>query len=249
MLFMNYASNTGFWSTLTVADVSHKYDTLFAPAGYAFTIWGVIFLGLICFVSFQWFSLRKGDPNNYIRRIGLWLAISNLANAAWVYCWLNESLGWSVIIILLLLLSLIMLTLTLRLELDDVPVREIFFVWWPIAIYFGWIIVATVACIAAWLTSISWSGWNINQPTWAIILIIAGGIVFSLLVIRRNLREAAAVGMWAFIAIGVRQHSDHPGIALTAFGVSAILLSVTAWHAYQNRQYNIFKKLQRGEWA
>ena len=44
MLFINYASNAGVFSEISVADISHKYDTLFAPAGYAFAIWSLIFL-------------------------------------------------------------------------------------------------------------------------------------------------------------------------------------------------------------
>ena len=53
MLLANYAGGTGVLSTANVAEISHKYDTLFAPAGYAFTIWGVIFLLLIAMVSYQ----------------------------------------------------------------------------------------------------------------------------------------------------------------------------------------------------
>ena len=43
MLFINYASNVKLLANKTVADVAHKYDTLFAPADYAFVIWLVIY--------------------------------------------------------------------------------------------------------------------------------------------------------------------------------------------------------------
>jgi hypothetical protein len=32
MLFSNYAASSGIFSTVTVGEISNKYDTLFAPA-------------------------------------------------------------------------------------------------------------------------------------------------------------------------------------------------------------------------
>src|SRR5437870_362386 len=79
MLFGNYASNSGIFSQTSVADISHKYDTLFAPAGYTFAIWGLIFLMCIAFVIYQWVLLKKNDPRQYIKRTGGWFALSNIA--------------------------------------------------------------------------------------------------------------------------------------------------------------------------
>src|SRR5436853_3829280 len=120
MLFMNYGSNAKLFSNTTVADVAHKYDTLFAPADYAFIIWGVIFLLCAGFVIYQW-TLIKDDPKKYIQLTGFWFTISNIANALWIYCWIHEWMGFCVIIILILLLSLITLTIRLRIALDDEP--------------------------------------------------------------------------------------------------------------------------------
>ncbi len=248
MLFANYAGNTRFFSNENVADISHKYDTLFAPAGYAFSIWGLIFLLAIGFAIYQWVLLRRKDPERYIERTGIWFAISNVANAAWLYCWLNERLGLSVICILVLLLSLVIVTINLRLELDDVSVRNIFFVWWPIAFYIGWMMVATIACIAAWLTSTGWGRFGLSENIWTILLILIACVLYLLLIQKRNMREAAAVGIWAFIAIAVRQWSVHNGIAYTCIFASLILAISSGMHAYKNREYIIARKLKKGEW-
>ena len=248
MLLANYAANARLFSDTTVAGVSYKYDTLFAPAGYAFTIWGVIFLLCISFVIYQWYVVKNTTPNNNIQRTGLWFTISNLLNAAWLYCWLNDMIGWSVIAITFLLFCLVMLTIRLRLEIDDVPVREIFFVWWPISVYLGWIMVATIACTAAWLTSLNWQGFHISNVVWTIAMIVIAGFLYILLVLGRNLRESALVGVWAFVAIAVRQWNDHGSIVVTAIVISALLLLIIGWHGYKNRRYNILFKLKRGEW-
>ncbi|MEO6290102.1 MAG: hypothetical protein ABIO76_09290 [Ginsengibacter sp.] len=248
MLFANYASNTGFFSNENVGDISHKYDTLFAPAGYAFTIWGVIFLLAIGFVIYQWVLFKDNDKDKYIQRTGIWFSVGNLANAAWLYCWLNEQIGLSVICILVLLLSLIILTVNLRLELDDVPVRNIFFVWWPVTFYLGWVMVATIACIASWLTSIGWDGFGVSEDVWTIVLLSVACLIYLLLIQRRNMREAAIVGAWAFIAIAVRQWDVHEGIVITAICATLILITASSIHVFKNRQYAIPSKLKRREW-
>ncbi|KAA9037577.1 hypothetical protein FW778_15900 [Ginsengibacter hankyongi] len=248
MLFANYASTSGMYSNKNVADVSHKYDTLFAPAGYAFIIWGVIFLLALSFVIYQWVLLKTNDSQRYVQRIGIWFTVSNIANAGWLYCWLNEQLGLSVICIFILLISLIILTIHLRLELDDVPVRNIFFVWWPVTFYLGWIMVATIACVASWLTSIGWAGIGISQSTWTIISIVIACLLYLIIIVTRNMREAAVVGIWAFIAIAVRQWNNHNGIVWTALLSSLILAIAISAHFYKNRNYSIGLKLKRGEW-
>jgi hypothetical protein len=248
MLFVNIASNTGFFSRLTVGDVSHKYDTLFAPAGYAFSIWGLLFLLAICFVIFQWFLLVKNDPKSFISKTGIWFALSNIFNAAWVYLWIHEMTGWCVILILLLLISLIILTVRLRLELDDEPVRTIFFVWWPITFYLGWIMVATIACISSWLVSNNWNGFNLPQNVWTIIMIAIAVIFYFALTFKRNMREASLIGIWAFIAIAVRQWDAHLDVAAAAIIASVILAFASMRHGYKNRYYGIGAKLARHEW-
>jgi hypothetical protein len=248
MLFANFAGAIGLFSGKNVGDVSHKYDTLFAPAGYTFIIWGLIFLLAACFVIYQWILLKNGDPNKYIERTGIWFIAGNVANACWMYSWLNEQLGLSVICILLLLISLIILTINLRLELEDVPVREIFFVWWPVTFYLGWIMVATIACIAAWLTSVGWTRFGVNENTWAIALIIIASFIYLLLTKMRNMREASLVGIWAFIGIAVRQWYHFKDISWVAIVASAILMAASGVHVYKNKDYNIASKLKRGEW-
>ena len=248
MLFINTASSTGFFSQPTVADVSHKYDTLFAPAGYAFSIWGLLFLLAISFVIFQWFLLVKNDPKNFIIKTGIWFALSNIFNTAWVYLWINEMLGWCVILIFLLLISLIILSVRLRLELDDEPVRTIFFVWWPVTFYLGWIMVATIACVSSWLISNSWPGFNLPPNVWTIIMIAIAVLLYLGLTFKRNMREASLIGIWAFIAIAVRQWDTHFDIVAAAIIASIILAFASLRHAYKNRYYGIGTKLKRHEW-
>ncbi len=247
MLVVNYASNAHILADATVADVAHKYDTLFAPADYAFIIWAVIFLLCTGFVIYGW-VLLKNDPKQYIQRTGIWFIISNIANALWVICWVHELLALCVVLIFVLLFTLIQLTLNLRLELDDEPVRTIFFVWWPIAVYLGWIIAASVACVASYLVSSNWHGLGVTPATWTIIMIIVALLIYIFLNQKRNMRESAGVGIWTCIAIAVRHWESDTGIVSTAIAASIILFALTGWHAYKNRVYIPVNKIKRGEW-
>ena len=136
----------------------------------------------------------------------------------------------------------------MNLELNDEPVKTIFFVWWPISFYIGWIIAATVACIASYLVYIGWGGFGIAPDIWAVIMIVIALIIYLFLNQKRNMRETATVGIWAFIAIAIRQWNAYKDIAFTAIIAAVILSVLIAIHFYKNSYYSPFAKIKRGEW-
>jgi hypothetical protein len=243
VIFLNALAGSGALSERNVGEVSRIYDTLFAPAGYAFSIWGLIYLMLIGFVGFQWYGFINKKYEDVISQTGIWFVISNIANASWLFLWVNEMIGLSVIVMMILLVSLIIITVKLRLEIWNAPFKIIAFVWWPFAIYLGWVIVASVANIAAFLVSLEWDGNPLSPKSWTIIMIIIATGVFTFLIFNRNLRESAAVGIWAFTAIVARQGYENLEITVTAILASVILLGIILYHAYQNRDTSPLKKL------
>ncbi len=245
VLIINYMSGTGAISEPSVGDISARYSTLFAPAGYAFGIWGLIYLLLIAFVTFQWFVWLKRKDDAELKRTGLWFTLSNLLNVLWIYFWLNENLGLSVIIISLLLIVLIILMFRLRLETWNAPLRIIAFVWWPICIYLGWIIVATVANYAAFFVSLGWNTGGVSETAWTIIMTAIATIIYILLIYFRNMREAALVGIWALIAIAVKNWHSNELIAWPAVGASTVLFLYVMIHGYKNKDTSPFVKLKQ----
>jgi hypothetical protein len=244
---MNSLQGSEVFNGTTVGEVSAKYETLFTPAGYAFAIWGIIYLLLILFVTYQWFVWFKRKEDRELKQISWWFAVGNLANGLWVVAWLNEQMGLSVLLILILLFSLIQLTIRLRLEIWDAPLRIIAFVWWPVCIYLGWVIVATVANISVFLVSIGWQGGFLQEQVWTIIMIVAATTIYLLLIKTRNMREAAVVGIWALVAIAVKQWQLNIEIVIAALTASAILFVTVAVHGFRNRKTSPFEKLKRGE--
>ncbi|WP_375563126.1 hypothetical protein ACE193_11510 [Bernardetia sp. OM2101] len=258
-VFLNYLSNTGFFGGKTIGEISKKYDTLFTPAGYAFSIWGIIFLMLFAFVGFQWYVLYKfkNSVDNYdtsenvlvktIHQTSFWLIVANLCNAAWVYVWLNEYIGLSVLVMFLLLFSLIKLTINLGLEIWDAPVRIIAFVWWPIVIYLGWIMVASIANVSSFLVSIGWQGEPFFASTWTVLMIVVATGLYLGLIATRNLRETAMVGVWALVAIAYRHWEVESLLAYAALSCGILIFLAASFHGYKNQETSPFLKWKRGE--
>ena len=235
-IVLNYLSNTGIFNGNTMSTVSAAYQNLFTPAGYAFSIWGLIYLGLAAFVIYHAVvSFKSSQENNVVLKVGWWFVISCIANCAWVFAWLYDYTGLSVIIMIMLLFSLVMIILKTRMELDDLPMKQIAFVWWPFSLYAGWITVALIANFAAWLTKINWDGFGISSITWTIIMIIIAGIIYLLMTWQRNMREYALVGVWGLLAIAVANWTTEPSIVQSSIIISVILFVSSTVHAIRNR--------------
>lgn len=241
----NYLINTASGGK-SVADISDKYLTLFTPADYAFAIWGLIYLQLIAFLAYHW-VVRKREESAVIERTGIYFAVANVANGSWIIAWIHEYLGLSVLIMIVLLIALIKLVYAHRLEIWDAPVRIIFFIWWPICFYLGWIILATVANISAWLVSLQWSGAPVTPEVWTFLVIIVAMLIYLLLTRFRNMREASLVGIWGLVALAVRHWEERPAIAYFALAAAMVLLVSSAIHGFRNRQTSPFLKWRRGE--
>ena len=234
-IIINYLSNTGLINDTTIGGVSNKLITHFTPAGYAFSIWGLIYLLLIGFIFYQGKSLFTKSPqsDDVVLRIGWWFVISCIANSSWVFLWLYGYTGTSCIAILILLFSLMKIVYHCRLELEYEPFSRILFVAWPFVFYAGWVTVASVANISAYLNKIDWDGYGISDDYWAIIMIIVAVIINLRAIYDRNLREFALVGAWALIAIGIRNQEMYHNIRDVAYLGAATLLLNCAIHTYK----------------
>lgn len=233
---INYLSNTGIFNNSTMASVSARYENFFTPSGYAFSIWGLIYLLLTAFVIYQARGISgKRQVPAVVERIGWLFVLSCAANSAWVLAWLYDFTGLSVLIMLVLLSSLWLIIVRTRMEMDLIPIKKIALTWWPFAIYFGWITVALIANIAAWFTKIGWNGFGLSPVAWTVIMICVAGVVHLTLTWKRNLRESSMVGVWALVAIAVANWGTTPVVVDTALVVSSIILVSSGIHAYRNR--------------
>ena len=236
MVFVNYLSNTGAINGTTIGDISDSSKNLFTPAGYAFSIWGLIYLMLLGFVIYQSRSLfTKVRDDEFILKTGWWFVLSCFANIMWITFWLYGFMEYSILAIFVLLYSLLKVVMNNRMELWDAPISVISFLWWPFVFYSGWVTVASIANVAAYLTSIQWEAWGYSEVSWAVTMIIIAGIINLVVTWKRNMREFALVGAWALAAIAVANWEVSPTVANAAIAVAAVLSVSSSYHAFKNR--------------
>src|SRR5512141_2232641 len=140
-------------------EISDRFKVYFVPAGYVFAIWGVIYIGWMVFTIFQFLPSQKESPR--LRRLGYLFAVSNLFNAAWLFCWHYNLFGLSVLVMLALLGLLIASYRALNVQQTVASTAEKWCVDYPFSTYLGWISVATIANITDYLYFIGWDGFGI----------------------------------------------------------------------------------------
>lgn len=216
-IIFNYLSNTGIFNGKTIANVSNEYQNLFTPSGYAFSIWGLIYLLLIGFVFYtgrSLFKTSKNEADGFVEKIGWWFVISCIANCVWILTWLYGYTGVSVIVLLIAFISLLMI-LTEALKYNSGNAQK-WFINFPFQIYAGWVSVALIAATAAWLTKIGWNGLGISEITWTIILMITASIIHLFMTWKKNAPIFAFVAVWALVAIAVANKEVSQEIYFTA---------------------------------
>lgn len=238
-IYFNYASSAGVFNDTTQADMSAKYQTLFTPAGYAFSIWGIIYLLLFGFIFYQSRSLFvKVRDDGFVLKTGWWFVLSCAANSLWCYLFVSDHILASVFVIFLLLFCLLKIVLNNRMELDDKPISVIVFLWWPFVIYSGWLTVACIANVCTYLVGINWDGFGISAEIWTIIMIVIATAVNLIVTWSRNMREFALVGAWALIAIAVANWETVEVIKITALVAAGVLIVSSSIHGVKNKATN-----------
>jgi benzodiazapine receptor len=204
------------------AAVSDANPTLITPAGYVFSIWGIIYLLLGVFVIYQALPSQKGKE--YQNRIGWLFVLSSLINVLWLFLWQYNYLSVSVVLMFALLATLILIYVRLGIGKLKVTLRERIAVHLPFSVYLGWITVASIANVAVTLVSLGWDGFGINPETWAILVVAVALIITMLMLITRKDVAYALVIIWALVGIGVKQSGNQTIVLLTE--ISAFIVAV-----------------------
>ena len=231
-LVVNILASTLPLNGQNTGEISDRFQVYFVPAGYVFAIWGIIYIGWIAFTIFQFQPVQKESPR--LRRLGYLFAISNIANAAWLFCWHYNLFGLSVLVMLVLLGLL--LASYLRLNVNRTPVSALEY--WSVdvlfSVYLGWITVATVANITDWLYFIGWEGFGIPAQTWAgIMLAVASLLGLGMAITRRDVGYLAVL-VWAFVGIAVKQTSA-PLVVTSAWIAAALMAGLAIYGGIRRR--------------
>lgn len=220
MLGTNFAATSLPLFGRDTAEISDRFRVLVTPAGYVFSIWGLIYLGMIAYAAAQFIGPLRADelPD----RLAPAIIASNIANSLWLVLWHALLIVLSVPVMLVLLGSLITAYVLARRDRPD-PVAPVerWTVRAPLSLYLGWISVATIANISNALRAAEWNGLGVPEPAWAVIVLMTGAIIALLGVLTRGDLIFAGVFVWAYIGIAVE--APGPVVPLAAMALAALI--------------------------
>jgi translocator protein len=215
---------------LSTAQISDRFHVFFVPAGYVFSIWGLIYISLIAYAVFQ--ALPSQRENPALRRTGYPVVVSGLANMAWLFLWHYLQFPLTLLVMLALLAVLIVIYLELGIGRTKVSAAEAWAVRVPFSIYLGWITVATIANVTDVLYYWNWNGFGISARNWTLVLFAAVLVIAGLMSLTRRDVAYNLVIVWALAGIAVKQ-SAAKSIVVSSLVTALLVLAVLVYSLYR----------------
>lgn len=177
------------------------------PAGYAFGIWGLIYVWLIGLAGFGLLR-RRNDPAWDAPRLPLIVSLG--AGSAWIAV-ANTSAVWATVLIWAMLLTA--LAALWRVPQGDGAARWLGAA--PVALYAGWLTAASCVSVGLML-----AGFGVTGPVVAALLALVLAVVIALGVQVRLGRSAlyGVTVIWALVGVVVANIGGPLVVALAAVG-------------------------------
>ena len=209
--------------------------TRIAPAGPAFSIWSVVYLGLFLYTIWQWLPVQAASQR--MRATGWLAAVSMLLNAGWL---LVTQQGWIWVSVVVIVALVLVLGELVR-RLTAIPPTaspstasgwrraELVVVDGTFGLYLGWVAVATAANVTAALVS---SGVNPSAAVSDVLAVVVIAVVAALsVVISRAFGgryAVAAASAWGLVWIAIGRTTSEPASTVTAVAAVVAALVVVA---------------------
>lgn len=204
MVVINGLSAFGKLNGITTAEVSEEYGSLITPAGWTFSIWGVIYALLLILIVVPFIS-----PDSRIAEMGksmaIWFPVSCALNILWIITWHGKQIVLSWITMIALFLTLyIMFNKTVT---EDMGTKQTslsagrILANAGISAYFGWICVALLANTMAMLVDLGMDGYGIAAKILTPIMLLAGALLISFLSTYSGNLIFTLAGMWGYVGI------------------------------------------------
>lgn len=207
--------------------------TLIAPAGPAFSIWSVIYLGLFGYTIWQW--LPSVATNKVARRTGWLAAVSMILNATWLMV-TQAGWIWASVVVILALAGVLGLLLRAISPSRQPGVPELLVVHGTFGLYLGWVAVATCANITAALVASGARPPVAVQQVLAVVVLVVATALGVWLARTLGARIGVAVAMaWGLGWIGVGRLTDPVAVPVAVVAFLAALVVLAAALALRMR--------------
>lgn len=217
VIAFNWLAATGRLGTDTAA-ISAKYPTLVTPAGYAFSIWALIYAGLLVFSIYQ---LLQANLARF-RAVRSFYIFSCALNCAWLYFWHRDQIVICFVIILALAATLLLISNQLK---DPESLRDTWGAKEPFGLYFGWVTAAALVNFAVMLKFLGIE-FSAGAGTLFAVSLIVLATVFAILVRYKLTTYLYPLAVaWALTAIAIKQSGQTLIVTAAAFGVIGCLIA------------------------
>lgn len=225
-LAVNALASTVGINGIGTGEVAVRYDLPFTPAGWVFSIWGLIYAGLVAFTVYQLAGAgRRSARAAAVRPV---YVFSAAANGTWLWFWHHEALLSSLAVMLLLLFALLAARRTLAAE-PPASMLETCCLDAPFRLYLAWITVAALANLSVVVTAGALTWLQADATGWSLTMIAAvvgiGILAFAWL---REPLWLAVIG-WALAGVALKAGQEHSvsvtaAIAAALAGLGCIIL-------------------------
>lgn len=229
-IVVNVLSNVLPFNGVTMAELAARFDVLFVPADYAFSIWPLIYVGLAAYAVYQLRPSLRNDET--LRRLDLPFLLSSVANMGWLLLWHYQHYMATFVVMLVLVGALITIYRRLDVERSAATPARRWSVHHPFSLYLGWVTIAAMANLGVVLDYVGWSGWGLSESTWftlGIVTVLAVAGVVSWL--RSDVVFLLPL-IWGLIGIGIERAAD-PMISTLVWTATAVLAVMVALSAVQ----------------
>ncbi|MCD1146575.1 hypothetical protein LQU94_00400 [Peptoniphilus sp. KCTC 25270] len=202
VLLLNYLSSAGIVLPYSQKEISDMYYNLYAPADFIFSIWGVIYLGVVFTIYREFGKFPNSFQEAFRKRLkGLFLG--------WMICNIFWNITWNLNFLSISFVCIFIYTLLLyfaneEVAKDHILYREKWMVRYPIGLHLGWLIPASFANLFTLLVKWGMNGVGTLACVLTCLAIII--VVFTVIIIAVRTKNIAVAipSLWALIGIGVK---------------------------------------------
>ncbi len=206
-----------------IGAVARDYDNPAAGRGWAFAIWGPIYLGVLVYAGYALLPGQRGREVH--RRIGWWVAATAVLNPLWIAAFSNRWVVTAEALLVLLVLALAVVYGRLsRSVADGWPERLATRL--PLAIYLGWSSAALVLGLMAAGVAVGLpSDGVLPQVAAILLLVILTAVALSVVGSTTGFAGFAGALCWALLGIVA---GDRPIAVTVVAAVAAGVIAVQA---------------------
>lgn len=197
---------------VTSAEVSNEVFAWFAPAGYVFAIWGVIYAALALWAIVA--TVKGMKQQTVTMRQAVFFAVSAVLNIGWLAAFHFKMIDVSVVLIIALWCVVFALYSTFSRPGSPLWAKA------PFALYFGWLCVAVVANIAHLATRMFDIPLIVNQVSVVVAVVVLLIVAYAVARTRDDWVFPLVV-LWAAIGVGVHLMAADMAISTALFALSA----------------------------